>query len=228
MAKKALVVWGGWNGHEPQQQGEVFAAVLKEHGFEVDVSDSLDAFLDGEKLKKLNLIVPVWTMGQIKGEQEKPLLEAVRGGVGIAGCHGGMCDSFRNNTEYQFMTGGQWVAHPGGIVRYMVNITKRKHFVTAGAQDFEHESEQYYLHVDPANNVLATTTFPLPGVEGPHVKNRKAKMPVVWTKRYGKGRVFYSSLGHVAKELHLPPLKRLWVRGFLWAAHAEGLLKPGE
>ena len=111
--KRALIVWGGWDGHEPEQVAGIFARELSERGFDVEVSDTLDAFVDGDKLKSLSLIVPVWTMGSITGEQLRPLLEAVRGGVGIGGCHGGMCDSFRVETEYQFMTGGQWVAHPG-------------------------------------------------------------------------------------------------------------------
>jgi len=111
--RKALIVWGGWDGHQPREVAEIFEKQLTDHGFEVEVSDTLDAYLDGEKLKSLDLIVPVWTMGQITRDQERNLLEAVKGGVGLGGCHGGMCDSFRNNTEYQFMTGGQWVAHPG-------------------------------------------------------------------------------------------------------------------
>jgi hypothetical protein len=227
MAKKALVVWGGWDGHEPKQVGEAFTEGLRAHGFEVEVANTLDAYRDGEKLKALDLIVPVWTMGKIEREQEKPLLEAVKSGVGIGGCHGGMCDSFRQNTEYQFMTGGQWVAHPGGGgVKYMVNITDRAHFITKGLDDFEVTSEQYYLHVDPANRVLATTTFPT--VDGPHAPNGKVKMPVVWTKFYGKGRVFYTSLGHVAGVVAQKEVRHIWVRGLLWAAHGEELLLPTD
>jgi len=229
MARKALIVWGGWDGHEPEQVAGIFAETLRQHSFEVEVSNTLDAFRDGEKLRQLDLIVPVWTMGTIAREQEKPLLEAVRGGVGIGGCHGGMCDSFRQNTEYQFMTGGQWVSHPGGDgVRYMVNIRNRRHFITRGMGDFEVVSEQYYMHVDPANKVLATTTFPV--ADGPHVKNGKVKMPVVWTKYYGAGRVFYTSLGHVAKVAAQKEVLRICTRGFLWAAHAEDLARdePGR
>lgn len=105
-SRKALVVWGGWDGHEPQQVAEIFARELTDRGFQVEVADMLDAFLDSEKLKGLDLIVPVWTMGTITNEQLNPVVEAVRGGVGIGGCHGGMCDSFREATEWQFMTGG--------------------------------------------------------------------------------------------------------------------------
>src|SRR5687768_3088918 len=102
MAGKALIVWGGWDGHQPKEVGEIFERVLREDGFEVEVSNTLDAFLDGEKLKGLDLIVPIWTMGTITGEQLNPVVDAVKSGVGIAGCHGGMCDSFREATEWQF------------------------------------------------------------------------------------------------------------------------------
>jgi type 1 glutamine amidotransferase len=220
MSRKALVVWGGWDGHEPKQVGEILANALTAKGFEVEVQDTLDAYKDVEKLKTLDLIVPVWTMGHITGEQLNPLVEAVKSGVGLGGCHGGMCDSFREATEYQFMTGGQWVSHPGNDkVEYKVNITDHDHFITRGLSDFDVKSEQYYLHVDPANKVLATTHFPI--ADGPHVPNGDVDMPVIWTRYYGKGRVFYCSLGHNAAVVAMPETLEIMTRGLLWAANAE-------
>lgn len=219
MAKKALIVWGGWDGHQPKEVAAIFAEALTAEGFEVEVSDTLDAFKDGEKLKALDLIVPVWTMGKISNEQLHPVAEAVKSGVGIGGCHGGMCDSFREATEWQFMTGGQWVAHPGNSgVTYAVNITDKSHSITAESNDFEITSEQYYLHTDPANKVLATTKFPSPGADGPHTTNGNVDMPVVWTKMYGQGRVFYCSLGHCAADISKPEVLKIMTRGLLWAA----------
>ena len=219
--KTALIVWGGWNGHQPEEVAAIYADALKNHGFDVEVANTLDAYLDGDKLKALDLIVPVWTMGKITNEQLRPLLEAVKSGVGIAGCHGGMCDSFREATEYHFMTGGQWVAHPGNDgVEYTVRITDPTHFITQGSPaEFGVKSEQYYMHVDPGAKVLATTRFPT--ADGPHVKNGPFDMPVVWTKYYGEGRVSYCSLGHVADVVRQPEVLRLCTRGALWAAHAE-------
>ena len=218
--RAALMVWGGWDGHEPKQCVELFAPWLREQGFDVTVSDTLDAYLDEKLMGSLSLIVPVWTSGEIKPEQERALLGAVRnGGVGLAGWHGGMCDSFRNNTEYQFMTGGQWVAHPGGVVDYEVNIVNHDDPITRGLEDFKMHSEQYYMHVDPSNEVLATTTF-----SGEHEGADWIKgtvMPVVWKRRYGKGRVFFSSLGHVAKDFDVPEARTLVERGMLWAAKKE-------
>ena len=213
----ALVVWGGWKGHEPEGVSALHAAALREQGFTVEVSDTLDAFLDGEKLKHLDLIVPLWTMGEIKKEQLKPVLAAVEAGTGLAGCHGGMCDAFRVSTEWQFMTGGQWVAHPGGDgVTYAVRITDREHAITRGLKDFPVTSEQYYVHVDPANKVLATTRFPT--VDGPHAANGPVDVPVVWTRLWGKGRVFYSSLGHVEATARQKEVLDIQTRGMLWAA----------
>lgn len=219
--RKALIFWGGWDGHQPDLVAEIFHKQLANHGFKVEVYNDLDCLLDGEKLKTLDLIVPIFTMSTITREQLNPLLEAVKSGVGIGGCHGGMCDSFRNETEYQFMTGGQWVAHPGNDgVDYTVRITQPEHFITQGVDaEFPVKSEQYYMHTDPANQVLAVTRFPT--VDGPHVGNGQVDMPVVWTKVYGKGRVFYNSLGHQANIVEQPNPLRLCVRGLLWAAHAE-------
>lgn len=212
--KRALMVWGGWDGHTPKQSMELFHPWLESQGYEVRVSDTLDAYLDREWLQSCALIVPIWTMGTITGDQEKNLLEAVKGGVGLAGWHGSMDDSFRNNTEYQFMTGGQWVAHPGGVIDYRVNITKPSDPIVAGLKDFDMHSEQYYMHVDPAAEVLATTTFG--GEHAPWIKG--AVMPVVYRKMYGKGRVFYSSLGHVRADFDVPEARTIQQRGMLWAS----------
>ncbi|MFN8490483.1 MAG: ThuA domain-containing protein [Caldilineaceae bacterium] len=212
--KKALIVWGGWEGHEPKQCADIFAPLLRERGFEVEVSDTLDSYLNKEMMMSLSLVVPIWTMGTITKEQEKGLLEAIASGVGLGGWHGGMGDSFRNNTEYQWMVGGQWVAHPGNIIDYTVNITNHTDPITAGIQDFQMHTEQYYMHVDPANEVLATTTFS--GQYASWVKG--TVMPVVWKRMWNQGRVFYSSLGHHASDFDVPEAKEIQIRGMLWAA----------
>jgi type 1 glutamine amidotransferase len=219
----ALIVWGGWNGHQPKEVAEVFRGLLAAEGFNVEVSDTLDAFKDEAKLMNLDLIVPIWTMGEITAEQVNPVLKAVRdGGVGIAGCHGGMCDAFRKNCDWQFMTGGQWVAHPGGDnVKYKIHIKDPDHPVTKGMKDFDVASEQYYMHVDPAIRVLATTTYPTAGVDGPHNPNGFVEVPQVWTKYYGKGRVFYNALGHHADIFDIPQAKELMRRGFKWAMKGQ-------
>ncbi len=212
--KSALIVWGGWDGHEPKKCVDIFVPYLQDQGFEVEISNSLDSYLDEEKMKALSLIVPVWTMGTITSEQEKGLLEAVRNGTGIAGWHGGMADSFRNNTEYQFMVGGQWVAHPGNIAEYEVNIINHEDAITAGIHDFKMVSEQYYMHIDPSNEVLATTTF-----SGEHIPwIESCLMPVVWKRMWGKGRVFYTTLGHIAKDFDVPEVLEIVKRGMLWAS----------
>jgi type 1 glutamine amidotransferase len=211
---KALVVWGGWEGHEPKKCADIFAPWLSEQGMQVTVSSSLESFQDASLMDSLQLIVPVWTMGTISPEQEKSLLAAVHRGVGIAGWHGGMGDSFRTSTEYQYMVGGQWVAHPGGIIRYGVHISNRTDPITQGLSDFEMVSEQYYMHVDPSNETLATTTFS--GAINPWIDG--TVMPVAWKRRYGKGRVFYCSLGHVAGDFDVPEAKTIVQRGMLWAA----------
>jgi uncharacterized protein len=212
--KSALIVCGGWEGHEPEKCADIFVPFLREKGYEVEISRTLDSYLDEEKMSSLDLVVQVWSMGEITGEQERGLLEAIKGGVGFAGWHGGLADTFRDNPNYQFMIGGQFVAHPGGFVDYEVNFADREDPITAGLQDFEVRSEQYYLHVDPHNEVLATTTFG--GEHAPWIEG--AVVPVVWKKRWGMGRVFYCSLGHGARDFDVPEVRKIVERGMLWAS----------
>lgn len=212
--KKVLFVYGGWEGHDPEQTKDIFVPWMRSEGAVVVVSDNLDAYTDSTLMNSLDLVVQIWTMGTITNEQEKGLLNAVRRGVGLAGWHGGIGDAFRNNVEFQFMVGGQWVAHPGGVIHYDVNITDHDDLVTQGLKDFHMHSEQYYMHVDPNMKVLATTTF-----NGEHASwIDGAIVPVVWKKMYGKGRVFYSSLGHVAKDFEGPEALAIMQRGIRWAA----------
>jgi uncharacterized protein len=216
--RKALFVWGGWEGHEPKQTVDIFAPWLAEQGFEVEVSHTLDAYLDAAKLKSLDLIVQVFTMSQITGEQEKNLEEAVKSGVGMAGWHGGMADSFRSNTEYEFMVGGAWAAHPGGVIDYEVDVANGTDPITKGLTGFKMHSEQYYMLVDPNVEVLATTTFK--GTYAPWIDG--SVMPVAWKKKYGQGRIFYTSLGHVAGDFNVPQAREIVKRGLLWAARVPG------
>ncbi|NIA15481.1 MAG: ThuA domain-containing protein [Nitrospiraceae bacterium] len=213
--KSALFVWGGWDGHEPKQCVDVIAPTVEAEGFQVEISDTLDAFLNEDKMKTYDVICPCWTTGEISAEQETALCDTVANGAGIAGWHGGMCDAFRGNTNYQWMTGGNWVAHPGNIREYEVNIINHDDPITTGLSDFKMNSEQYYLHTDPSNEVLATTTFDGAGASW----IAGCVMPVVWKRQWGQGRVFYSSLGHAAKDFILvPECLEIMKRGILWAA----------
>lgn len=213
---KALVTWGGWEGHEPEKVGPMFADWLREAGMEVTLTDSLACFDDAEALKSYDLIVPVWTMSKIEKQQALNACAAVAAGTGIAGCHGGMCDAFRENVDWQFMTGAQWVAHPGNDgVEYGVRMVSDDPLV-AGVGDFTVKTEQYYLHVDPAVKVHAVCDFPV--VEGPHSVNGPVAMPVVFTKGYGQGRVYYNALGHQKNVIDQGPAAELMRRGLLWAA----------
>ena len=212
--KHALMIWGGWDGHEPKGSVDVFAPILRAHGFEVEMRDSLDVYLDREVMQALSLIVPAWSMRTLTPEQERGLLDAVRSGVGIAGWHGGMGDSFRNNPNYQWMVGGQWVAHPDDITDYVVNVVDHDDPITRDIPDFKMHSEQYYMHVDPSNHVLATTTFHSHAAPW----TNDCVMPVVWKRMWGQGRVFYSSLGHVARDFDVPEVREIQTRGMLWAS----------
>jgi hypothetical protein len=216
--QQALIVWGGWEGHQPRECAEIVARLLSKEGFSVEVADSTSAFAD-PKLGRFDLIVPIVTMSTITPEECRNLSNTVVRGTGLAGFHGGMADSFRNEPDYQFMVGGQWVAHPGNIIPYRVTITKPDDPITQGIEDFDYRSEQYYMHVDPSNDVLATTTF-----GGEHCSwIDGVVMPVVWKRRHGAGKVFYCSLGHTAAEFDVMPMRTLILRGMLWAGRDRAI-----
>lgn len=211
--RKALIAWGGWDGHEPEQGAAIIRDFLTEDGFDVAVEQGTEPFADAG-LGRFDLIVPILTMTTIEKDELKNLTAAVRNGTGLGGYHGGMGDAFRQEPEYQFMCGGQWVAHPGDIIDYHVDVVAPKDPIMEGISRFPYRSEQYYMHVDPSNEVLATTTF-----TGEHAWwIDGVTMPVVWKRRYGEGRVFFSSLGHVASEFAVPEMKTILRRGLNWAA----------
>lgn len=205
--KRALIISGGWEGHHPQEISGIFKLMLEAEGFQVDVSQSISTFHTEYDLKDYNVIIPNWTMGQIPYEALSALLIAIEEGAGIAGIHGGMGDAFRNETEYQFMAGGQFVAHPGGQDgEYNVKIIDKEHCITKEISDFDVRSELYYMHIDPAIHVLAATEF------------NRIQMPVAWTKTYGKGRVFYCSIGHKPDDIKKGDCYKLVKNGIVWAA----------
>lgn len=213
--KKALIIQGGWDGHQPVLVAEHFRKLLEEQGFSVEIYDTLEKLNDSEFVMQFDVFVPIWTMGEMTREQSENVSNAVGAGMGLIGCHGGMCDAFRNNVLWQFMTGGNWVSHPGGDgVTYTVQIKNTQSPLTMGIKDFEVSSEHYYLHVDPAVNVLATTKFPV--VKWFHSTNGDVDMPVIWTKYWGHGRVYYTSLGHHADVIQDETVSELLARGIDW------------
>ena len=214
--RSALIVYGGWAGHDPEECAAIYRRWLHEDGFSVRMATETSAFAD-PSIHDLSLIIPIFTMSKIEPAEVENLTKAVASGVGLAGHHGGMSDAFREAVDYQFMVGGQWVAHPGNIIDYTVDITKPDDPIMAGLKSFPYTSEQYYMHVDPANEVLATTTFS--GEHAPWLEG--VVMPVVWKRRHGQGRVFHSTLGHQAKEFEVPEMATILRRGINWAARDD-------
>ena len=218
MAKKAFCTWGGWSGHTPKESCELFAGVLREAGYDVTVSDSMEPYADEAFMASLDLIFPIWTMSEISKEQWQGLNNAVKNGCGIASFHGGIIDSFRKNTEYQWMTGGQWVSHPGNCIpSYKVDVVDPSHEITKGISSFSlPDTEQYYCHVDPGNHVLCTTTFD--GGHGDTTLYRQGTvMPYAWVKTWGKGKVFVAAWGHTFKDFEVPQAREIVKRGLVWA-----------
>ena len=215
--RSALIIWGGWNGHDPEECAAIYRRWLHEDGYSVRVETDL-AVLADPAIHELSLIIPIYTMSKIEKDPLANLVKAIEGGVGLAGHHGGMSDAFRDAVEYQFVVGGQWVAHPGNIIDYTVDVTRAEDPIMQGIPaSFPYTSEQYYMHMDPSVEVLATTTFS--GQHAPWTKG--VVMPVVWKRQYGAGRVFHSTLGHRATEFENPHMATILRRGINWAARAE-------
>jgi len=209
--KNALILQGGWEGHDPEGFSRFFVDRLKAHGLSVEVATTLSVLDDPEFPKQFDLIVPNWTMGALEKERRANLCAAVRGGVGLGGCHGGMGDAFRGATDYEWMVGGHFVGHPH-VGPYTVTVRDRSHpAMREMPEEFEYVSEQYYLLVDPVVEVLADTVY--------HHEGREVSMPVVWTKSWGAGRIFYSALGHQPSEFEdHPHVADMTIKGLLWAA----------
>jgi type 1 glutamine amidotransferase len=214
--RSALIVWGGWSGHDPEECAAIYRRWLHEDGFSVRVETDPEVFAD-PAIKDLSLIIPCTTMSVISRDAANNLAAAIESGVGMGGHHGTMGDAFHDSPVYQFVVGGQWVAHPGNIIDYTVDVVKGDDPIMQGIKTFPYTSEQYYMHVDPGVEVLATTTFS--GEHAPWIKG--VVMPVAWKKMYGAGRVFYSSLGHRATEFENPNMATMLRRGINWAARAE-------
>jgi type 1 glutamine amidotransferase len=213
--RRALVVRGGWEGHSPVAITDLFLPFLKDQGFAVETSDSLDAYTDAGLLAATDLIVQCWTMGEITGEQTRGLVRAVEAGTGFAGWHGGVLDSFRGDVDYTLLTGGQFLMHPPGFLDHTVRPVpeRAEHPVMAGLADFDVHTEQYWVATDPDIDLLATTTFPADGE-----RDHPVVMPTVWTRTRGAGRVFVSAIGHKADDFDVPEVRTLTERGLLWAA----------
>ncbi|MCY3998458.1 MAG: ThuA domain-containing protein [Flavobacteriaceae bacterium] len=225
--KKVLLVYGGWDGHQPKIKSDIMSQWLIQEKAEVIVSNSTEIYADSNVMYNIDLVIQIITMSEIKENEIKGLLDGIKSGIGFAGFHGGMGDSFRSNTQYQYMVGGQFVSHPGGQLNYKVHIIDKQHPITKGMKDYSVHTEQYYMHVDPNNTVLATTVFK----SDAHQWIQGAVIPVVWIKYFGKGRVFYSSLGHAPKDIMQPESWEILTRGIRWAAESkfiehQNLLNP--
>lgn len=214
MKRRAMILSGGWEGHDPRGTSSWIATLLQENGLDAVIHENLTILDHPETLRDLALVVPNWTVGTMTGEQEKNLLGAVASGTGLGGFHGGMGDAFRGQTNYQFAVGGQFVAHPDDHQTYQVEFNRPAHELTLGLEDFAITTEQYYMHTDPANEILASTVFQTrsaPWING-------TRMPLAWIRHHDQGRIFYSSLGHSLRELKHPTVRELMRRGLRWAA----------
>ncbi|MFC8923927.1 ThuA domain-containing protein [Cellulosimicrobium sp. NPDC057127] len=215
--RRALVVRGGWAGHAPEEAAELFVPFLTESGFDVTLEGSLEAYADADFMAEIDLVVQCWTMGEILPDEMRGLRTAVANGTGLAGWHGGVVDSFRLATDYLQLVGGQFAAHPHDLVDHTIEVVAERadHEIVAGVGTIALHSEQYWVLTDSLNDVLATTTIRSREGDPWH---EPVVSPAVWTRRWGAGRVFVSTVGHQLADLEIPAVRTVVERGLLWAA----------
>jgi type 1 glutamine amidotransferase len=234
--KKVVYVWGG-RLDQPEKTVDLFVPWLRSEGAIVEVFNTLEVYADASVMEQADLIIQQWTMGEMTKNQSKGLQNAILNGTGMAGWHGGTGDSFRGNLNYQYMIGGQFVSHPGGKSEYIVKVIDREDRITKGIKDFYvTNTEQYYMLMDPNIKVLATSKF----TKASYLKKGSKKsenvvtgsiVPVIWKKNFGKGRIFYNSIGHNIEDFDVPEIMEIQKRGIRWAAESkynakEDLISP--
>lgn len=227
--KTALVVRGGWDGHSPVAATDLFIPYLKTNGFIVRVEDSTAVYADATYMETVDLIVQCVTMSTIESDEFAGLAAAVKRGTGLAGWHGGIADSFRNNSDYLHLIGGQFACHPSkaaaehigdasdSYIPYRVNMLPEaaSHPITEGIADFDLLTEQYWVLTDEYIDVLATTTLPAREFDPWH---REVTCPAIWTRQWGAGKIFVATPGHDVATLQNPNVKTIVERGLLWAS----------
>jgi type 1 glutamine amidotransferase len=228
-SRRALVVRGGWDGHQPVETTNLFIPFLERNGFEVRIEESPAVYTDDDYLATVDLVLQINTMATIEKDEFAGLQRAVLAGTGMAGWHGGIADSYRNNADYLHMIGGQFAHHAGkapelrtgeqsdNYLPYTVHLTEAAadHPITKGLSDFELVTEQYWVLSDEYNDVLATTTQEARPWDA---WNRPVTAPAIWTRQWGKGRIFVSAPGHRLDIVENPNVRTIIERGLLWAA----------
>ncbi|RNL49158.1 ThuA domain-containing protein [Arthrobacter oryzae] len=227
--KTALVVRGGWDGHQPVEATELFIPFLKDNGYDVRVEESTKIYADAEYMAGVDLIMQCMTMTTIEKDEFEGLRTAVENGTGMAGWHGGIADSYRNTSDYLHLIGGQFACHPGkhpdeltgeqpdNYVPYTVNMlpAAADHPITRGIGDFDLVTEQYWVLTDDYIDVLATTTQK---VREWDPWNREVTSPAIWTRQWGQGRIFVATPGHNIEILQDSTVRTIIERGLLWAS----------
>ncbi|GHD39465.1 hypothetical protein D9V29_07915 [Mycetocola manganoxydans] len=228
-ARTALVVRGGWDGHQPVEATNLFLPFLEASGFEVRVEESPAVYADADYMATVDLIVQCNTMNTIEKDEFAGLRTAIEAGTGMAGWHGGIADSYRNNSDYLHLIGGQFACHPGkhpderigdasdNYIDYRVEMTDAaaSHPITEGISDFDLTTEQYWVLSDDYIDVLATTTLPAREWDA---WTRPVVSPAIWTRQWGKGKIFVATPGHSVEVLQDENVRTIIERGMLWAS----------
>jgi type 1 glutamine amidotransferase len=199
--KKALLIWGGWDGHKPLEVADRIGAELEKRNYEVTKTSHFGCLLNEEELYSYDVIVPIWSCGIKSDIYLNELADAIKSGIGLATFHGGI--NWFDQDEYYRIIGGFYL-HDTKCESYEVVIANKDHIITKGQSDFEIYNEKYFLQVDPTNDILASANFS--GIE----------MPIAWTRSYGKGQVFYTTFAHQPEDLFGNNSLEMLLNGIEW------------
>lgn len=227
--RQALVVRNGWDGHQPVEATDSFLPFLREHGFTVGVHDSPAVYADADVMAGIDLVVQCNTMSTIGKDELRGLRTAVESGTGLAGWHGGIADSYRNEADYLQMIGGQFAHHPGkhpdersgdqsdNYLPHRIDVLPEAadHPIMRGISSFTLTTEQYWVLSDGLNDVLATTTIESRPWDP---WSRPITSPAVWTRQWGRGRIAVCTPGHNLEVLADATVRTIIERGMLWAS----------
>lgn len=209
-------------------------SIAKRRGWSVFHTES-GAVHTPENLARFSAVVWHQVSGDVVDEAQKQALrEWIEAGGGWVGVHGAGGDgAYAWRWYVEDLLGAQFIGHPMGpqFQDARLVVEDRGHPATAQLpESFVHNEEWYSFDRSvraKGYRVLATVDE---STYSPRLKflgaDRDLRMggdhPVIWSHCAGKGRVFYSALGHQAKSYALPEMEHLLEGAIAWSARLEG------
>ena len=208
LKKKKILIYQGGRYYNEEKTYNHFKNILTD--YIVDCSINLD-LLDGEDFFNYDTTIFLSQEGTLTKIQEEILLNFISSGKGFIGLHGASA-SFKNNSNYFKMLGGRFINH-GSVSKIHIRILDKEHEITQNLDNFDFRDEPYRHDFSMGKNIhiLAEAEYNAPDDPNPE--------PIMWIKKYGKGRVFFCALGHRTIALKDPVFQKIIERAVKWVLH---------